>query len=449
VGGRCAVERGRRSGCQWERGALCFYKRGWGRGGVPMGCVRLWSWMLACGVAAAFTGGCGGSGGLRPSPETPLPAIGPAARQVALAGNEFGLELFGELASAAADRNVVVCPISVSMALGMTYNGAEGTTERAMRDVLGYGDLTRDEIDESYRDIIEYLARVDPSVELRIANSIWCRKGVRIKREFLEVNRDYFDADVRTLDFAWPGAAREINRWVEEKTCGRIEEIVDDPIDPMMIMFLIDAVYFRGAWTRPFDPEDTRDDVFHRPDGSTVPCRMMSVEDTLLYGKEEGLQIVELPYGRGGFSMVVMLPDRGADVDDLVGALTPRELEKWTEGLEEVVLYLEMPKFKLRYGAELKGPLCDMGMGVAFDPELANFARLYEGPENAYVSEVKHKTFIQVDEVGTEAAGVTEVGIRLTAIPMMRIDRTFVFAIRERETNAILFVGKIVEPVWI
>jgi serpin B len=390
--------------------------------------------------------GCGDKVGA-PDREPP-PELTAAAKQLVESDNRFGLNLFGEIVAAEPDENIFISPLSVSMALGMTYNGARGTTEEAMREVLEYGDLTREEINQSYRDIIDVLSALDPNVDFSIANSIWHRREVTFKPDFLDVNTRYFDAEVTPLDFSAPDAASTINDWVNQETNGRIEEIVDDPISPELIMFLINAIYFKAAWTYEFDPDETFDGMFNLPDGSQAPCRMMAMEDTFSYQKTKDFQAVELPYGDGDFSMVVMLPAAGSEVDDLIGLMTPENWSLWVGGFGNVRIVYHMPKFTLQYEIGLNDVLAAMGMGLAFDPHAADLTGLYEGFGNAYIDKVKHKTFVKVDEEGTEAAAVTSVGIGATSMPVsMIVDRPFVFVIRDSHTNTILFVGKVVEPL--
>jgi serpin B len=380
--------------------------------------------------------------------EEPRKELSEAATRLTESDNRFGLNLFGEIVGAEPERNIFISPLSVSMAFGMTFNGAGGETELAMRDVLEYGDLTGEEINQSYRDIIDVLSGLDPDVEFSIANSIWHRVELSFKREFLDVNRRYFDAEVTALNFGAPDAASIINGWVNEKTNGRIEEIVDDPIDPSLIMFLINAIYFKGAWTYEFDPEETYDGVFHLPDGSEGPCRMMAMQDTFSYQYTKDFQAVEMRYGRGDFSMVVLLPRKDLHVDDLIGMMSPENLKVWLQGFAEESIHYAMPKFTLEYEISLKDVLTAMGMGIAFDPGRADLRGLYEGFDNAYIDRVKHKTFVKVDEEGTEAAAVTSIGIGKTSMPpSMIVDRPFVFIIRDSHTNTVLFVGKVVEPL--
>ncbi|MBA7691412.1 hypothetical protein ES703_99955 [subsurface metagenome] len=325
-----------------------------------------------------------------------------------------------------------------------------------MRATLELADLTEDESNTAYQSLIELLTGADPQVRFDIANSIWYRDIWTFSSDFLQRCRDYFEAVVQGLDFSDPGAADVINAWVKENTQGKIEEIVDKPINPLTAMFLINALYFKGTWTYEFDPEDTEEDEFTRLDGSKVPCRMMSQEADLLYLATDQFQAVDLPYGNGLFSMTILLPRSDVHINDLITGLTPESWESWISELDTHAVQLELPKIKLAYGLKMNDVLKALGIGVAFDGGQANFSRmLVEGaeyPGNLFIDKVKHKTFVQMDEEGTEAAAVTMVEMAFTSIGpsslIMRVDRPFVFVIRERTSGALLFMGKIVEPVW-
>jgi len=363
---------------------------------------------------------------------------------LATSSNAFGLKLFKEIVLEEQDKNVFISPLSVSMALGMTYNGAAGTTEEAMRNTLEYGDLTQQEINESYRYLSVMLANLDPMAKFQIANSIWYRLGHYVPPEFININRTYFDAEVSALDFGAPNSKDIINDWVNEKTNGKIKEIVTDSDMYAALMFLINAIYFKGTWKYEFDPDDTQDALFNLFDGTKKPCRMMYQENDFHYFRNEYFQAVDLPYGDSGFSMIVFLPHPDINIDDLISELNQENWNLWGNSFSENTMELYLPKFKLEYDIELKNVLASLGMGIAFT-ESANFSGLGGG----YIDKVLHKTFVDVNEEGTEAAAVTVVGIYDSASPAktMRVDRPFIFAIREKTTGTILFMGKIVEPV--
>ncbi len=364
--------------------------------------------------------------------------------------NKFGLNLFKEIVNSDENKNIFISPLSISMALGMTYNGADSTTLEAMHETLEYGDLTIQEVNESYQSLIELLTELDPKVIFDIANSIWYREGFTVENDFLTTNQDYFDAIVEALDFNRSDAADIINAWVNENTNGKIEEIVDSPIDPLTIMFLINAIYFKGTWTYEFDEENTTDDIFYLPDGSEKECKMMSHKNDHNYFENEQFQAIDLPYGDAGFSMTILLPKPEVDIDSIIAQMNNETWNSRLGSFSEREVNLHLPKFKLEYEISLNDILSALGMSIAFDPNLADFTNINKDG-NLYISEVKHKTFVEVNEEGTEAAAVTSVEISLTSIGSgitMHVNRPFVFAIRENHSGTILFIGKIVEPVW-
>ncbi len=362
------------------------------------------------------------------------------------ASNQFGFGFFQELAAQSDGGNLFVSPLSVSMALGMTYNGARGTTEQGMRECLAFGDLTTGQINQGYLDLITLLTGMDSSVTLEIANSIWYRLGFEVLQEFIDVNVTFFAAVVAALDFGDSGAADTINAWVNEKTHGKIEEIVESPIDPLVVMYLINAIYFKGDWTFQFDKADTSDMIFHAPDGDKQ-VEMMNMKADLSVLQTEDFQAVDLAYGHGLFSMTVLLPREDKDIDDLVAELTPENWANWMgrfEEYNEMLLYL--PKFELEWEDSLVNVLTALGMEAAFDPAKADFSGI-DGALDLYISEVKHKTYVKVNEEGTEAAAVTSVEVSLSAAPTeIRVDRPFLFVIHDRHSGALLFMGKIVDP---
>ncbi len=371
--------------------------------------------------------------------------------QLIQADNAFGLELFRKIHAQGSGENIFISPLSVAMALGMTYNGAEGSTREAMQQTLELQGLDLQEVNESYRSLIDLLRGLDPSVEFRIANSIWYDDKYDFRQDFLDVNREYFDAEVAGLDFASPSAAPTINSWVDEKTNGRIEEIVDSPISPDLVMFLINAIYFKGDWTNQFDEELTRDGTFYLADDSEKQVEMMSYAgpDTVLayLDQNQGVQVLDLKYGGKAFSMTIVMPAEPSSIASLIGSLDSDDWQAWIGSLERTEAQVSMPKFTLEYELELNEALEALGMGVAFDPLNADFTRIYSGIERIYISKVKHKTFVDVNEKGTEAAAVTSVEVGITSVPpMIRIDRPFLFAIREKFSGTILFMGVMMEP---
>jgi serine protease inhibitor len=372
----------------------------------------------------------------------------PLEKSVVASANSFGFRLFSKINAVQTDSNVFISPFSVSMAFGMALNGANGATLDSLKQALGDAGMSMDEINQSYKNISATLTTLDPRVAFRIANSIWYRTGFEVLQKFLDDNKTYFDAEVASLDFSQPSALQTINNWVNTKTNGKIPTILDR-IERGVVMYLINAIYFKGAWTYQFDPQYTKDAPFTCGDGSTVSCQLMSQQATFAYYDDSEMQAIDLPYGDRMFSMTVILPRPGTSIDQFAAALTEEQWNTIVSSLDSSKVDLFIPKFKLEYKKTLNDELQALGMTIAFTPS-ADFSRIT--PEGGiFISEVKHKTFVEVNEEGTEAAAVTSIEfIRSTAegpsIPVMRIDRPFIFAIREHQSGTILFIGKIVDP---
>ncbi len=363
--------------------------------------------------------------------------------------NRFGIKLFKEIVEEEGDTNIFISPLSVSMALGMTYNGADGTTKEAMEKTLELSGLTIEEINESYQNLINLLTQLDPKVQFDIANSIWYCNIWTPKEEFLDLCAQYFYAQVTGMNFSAFDAADIINAWVDENTNGRIKEIVEKPIDDDIVMFLINAIYFKAAWTYQFDKELTTDDKFYLEDGSAVNCRMMEQRAIYDYYLDDDFVAVDLPYGDGKFSMTIFLPNGDKDVDDLIERLNQENYDAWIGSLStpEDSFDVYIPKFKLEYGLELDDALKALGMRIAFSYS-ADFSKMYSGG-GVWISKVIHKTFVEVNEEGTEAAAAISVPIWCSLPPGLgsfKVNRPFVFVIRESDSGTILFIGKIVNP---
>ncbi|UCF64214.1 MAG: serpin family protein [bacterium] len=365
--------------------------------------------------------------------------------------NRFGIKIFKELSQSSPDSNVFISPLSISMALGMTLNGAAGETRLAMEKTLELYGLTQQEINQSYLSLITLLSQLDPKVAFKIANSIWYRDDLSFKQEFIDINKYYFNARVESLNFSDPGSILKINQWVFDQTHGKIKKMINQ-IDPNDIMFLINAIYFKGIWTYQFDPQLTQEDQFYHPAGHTITCQLMHQERNFFYLEDNDIQAVELPYGNGDFRMAIILPKKEVSLQNLISNITHEQLINWLGSFQTCQGVLEFPKFKFAYKKKLNDILGKLGMGVAFDPINANFSNLYEGLGNAFISLVMHKSFIQVDEEGTEAAAATSVTITLTSAGsdkfIMRVVRPFLFVLYDKPSQTVLFVGKITEPQW-
>src|SRR5829696_10244651 len=402
-------------------------------------------------VTLALAAACSSS--TEPDTSKPGPALDALPRaltaseqKVIGAANDFSFALFRQLSAARSDSNVFTSPLSASMALGMTMNGAAGTTYEEMRSTLGFGaSATETEIGTSYKSLITLLRGLDPSVDFRIANSIWYRTGFPVEPAFLDANRNWFDAQVGALDFASPTAVPTINDWVSTATAGKIPTIIDD-IRGEQVMFLINAIYFKGSWRAKFDPARTVDASFKGVAGDQ-PAKLMHRDGTIRHLQTADFSAVDLPYGNSAYSMTVVLPNEGKSVDAVAASLQSTAWAGWVGQFRDADVDLYLPRFKLEWQRMLIPDLQSLGMRAAFVDGGADFSRMSSLGRQLFISLVKQKTYVDVNEEGTEAAAVTNVGISLTSMPVrstFRVDRPFVFVIRERLSGAILFMGKIV-----
>ncbi|HOV92290.1 MAG TPA: serpin family protein [Candidatus Kapabacteria bacterium] len=384
-----------------------------------------------------------------PTVYTPPRQLTAGEEKLVSVDNSFGFKLFKEVNSEDGDKNVVISPLSISMALGMTVNGAAGETRDAMLKTMELYGLSMDEVNQSYRTLIDLLANLDPKVKFQLANSIWYRNDYKFEQTFFDLCKQYFDAEVIGLNFNESEKSKEIiNNWVNEKTKGKIKDIVDQ-IDGNSMMFLINAIYFKGAWHSKFEPKDTYKGKFTKLNGEKQDCDMMKQESQFEYYSNDYFQIVDMPYSFGDWSMTIFLPQLDKSFNECVAAFTKDNYEQWIANLDTEKIAIEMPKFKIEYKTSLNNTLKKLGMGIAFIPGEADFTNMSElYGERLYIDSVKHKTFIQVDEEGTEAAAVTSVEIGLKSMPKLKnvmINRPFLFVLRDTHSGTILFIGKILE----
>jgi serine protease inhibitor len=366
-------------------------------------------------------------------------------RSVADAANDFSFALFRQLSSAQRDSNVFTSPLSASMALGMTMNGAAGATYDQMRTALAFGNAGENDIDAGYKGLIGLLRGLDPSVDFQIANSIWYRRDFPFESSFLDAGTRWFDAKVSGLDFSDPAAVNTINQWVSTATAGKIPTIVDG-IDDSNVMFLINAIYFKGSWRDRFDAAQTLDAPFHGIAGDQ-PAKLMHRTGSMHYLVTPTFEAVDLPYGNSAFSMTVLLPREGMSVEALAASLQESAWSSWMGQFHDAEVDLYLPRFRMEWARQLNDDLRSLGMRDAFIGNVADFTRMSSRGRELFISEVRQKTYVDVNEEGTEAAAATSVGISVTSAPMrvpVRVDRPFVFAIRERLTGTIIFMGKIV-----
>ncbi|HZM14176.1 MAG TPA: serpin family protein, partial [Bacteroidales bacterium] len=338
---------------------------------------------------------------------------------------------------------------SVTSALSMTLNGAAGETFEAMRSALCYDDRTIDEINETYLKLIEEMIPVDEKVIVEIANSVWVENKFTPKQAFIDALVKWYLAEVKKIDVTDPGAVDQVNAWIEDKTHDKIQNMLTSLPDNLA-MLLVNAVYFKGKWKHQFDKDDTHDRSFYVTPDAPVDVPMMYQKQNFALAGTENATLVELPYGQGNYSMVVMLPDEGVSTEAAALTLTPENWAGWMESLSagttEMEIYL--PRFKYDYKRRLNDDLVSLGMGIAFDPNNADFSNISD--LQLYITDVLHQTFIETNEEGTEAAAATVVIIGTTSMPpptpVINVNRPFLYFIRETTTGTIVFMGKVVDP---
>lgn len=376
-------------------------------------------------------------------------ALTPVQKSLVQAGNNFALNLFATICREEENTpQVFVSPYSVSEALTMTYNGAAGATADSISNVLGYEGMSKEEINVYCKTLRTALLTLDPKVQLSIANSIWYRLGFEVQTSFIDVNKTWFDAAVKELDFSSPQAPVIINKWIADKTNNRIKDVIHE-IDPATVMFLINAIWFKGMWTNSFDPKNTREKDFYCL-GKTVIIPFMQQDHTFPYYRNDVFAMAEMPYGKGNYAMLVLLPNEGKKINDILNYLNSDNWAEWKIGLQDKRLKMEFPKLKFTYKIILNQILSNMGMGIAFTDE-ADFSGINPF-EDLLISKVLHHSFLEVNEEGTEAAAVTVVDVEVTSVPNQPeivpfiVNKPFLFAIHEHSTGAILFMGMINEP---
>ena len=375
----------------------------------------------------------------------------------------FAFELYRLLTEREGNENLFYSPYSISLALAMTYVGARGETQVEMADVLHFT-LSQERLHPAFNALDQELAQRGEGAEgkgeadsrgakgfrLNIANAIWGQEDYRFLDTFLDILAQNYGAGLRTLDFA--GSPEEsrvaINDWVNEQTEGKIEDLIPQGgIDALTRLVLTNAIYFNAAWANPFEEAATREEAFTLLDGREVSVPMMRQSESLGYAAGEGYQAVELPYDGREMSMVIVVPEEG-EFEAFEDSLDAGQVEAVIEQLRRRQVALKMPRFEFDARFSLKEALTALGMPQAFS-DAGDFSGM-TGKKDLLISDVFHKAFVSVDEAGTEAAAATAVVMKLTSAAPdsveVNVDRPFLFLIRDIETGAILFVGRVVDP---
>lgn len=373
--------------------------------------------------------------------------------------NAFGIGLFGQLNASqdgpksSSSYNQMISPAGIGFALSMLREGASGQTAGEMDGVLGStldADASPGHLQRSLR---ERLSSADASVQLEIANALWSQAGHPVSEDYAEALRVHYGADNREIDFRAPEAADIINRWVSDSTHGRIDQFVDGGTLYGLSTYLANAVYFKGSWSEKFNPDLTADRPFFTAGSqsqTSVDVPTMKQNGRYAYLDAEGFQAVRLPYGEARtFDMLLALPDPGRTLEEFHAGQLPN-WEEWNGTFVSARGTIELPKFKLETSLRLNEALMGLGMRKAFDAAESDFSGMGQG-NGQPIGAVAHKTFIEVDEEGTEAAAVTGIARAGAAFPQdepfeLIFNRPFFFAVTERTTGLILFMGDLVDP---
>lgn len=347
------------------------------------------------------------------------------------------------------NNNTFVSPASVMLALAMTYNGADGKTRDGMARALEVEGMSLEDVNRGFADLKSALVSTDPKIQLNIANSLWARNGFEFNPAFVERNKQHYAAEIASLNFSDPAATNTINSWVSKNTAGKIDKIIEQ-IKDGDILFLINAIYFKGQWQFEFKKENTKPDVFRLAAGQQKQLPMMSQSRSFFYYKGKDFQSVALPYGKGGVSMYIFLPDELRSLKQFEQDLTPENWDGWMQSFRVQPGDLKLPRFKVEWESNLNDALKALGMEEAFDSQRANFSQMAKTANPLFISEVKHKAVCEVNEEGTVAAAVTSVTMGIASAPpppfSMKVDRPFFFAIRDNQTGVILFMGSVTNP---
>ena len=383
-------------------------------------------------------------------PATALADVSP----LAVADNGFGFNLLQLLAQDETAQNIFISPYSASTVLQMVGNGAAGQTKTEMQQVLETANLSDADVNAANAKAARYFNHQDTNLVLLSANNaIWYRPSFTVNPDFIAVNRDHFEATVDPLDFTDPRAVEVINHWAEDKTHGKITHLADGMIDPNRTeMILANAVYFKGKWASPFKAHAIQNRPFCLRDGSQKTVPMMRQTHFFAYQRGADFQAIRLPYQNQDLAMYIFLPDTYSTPKKLLSTLNGDEWQSVIKpGFTNEQGLLELPKFKFEYKVQLKDPLETLGMKDAFDPTRANFSGI--APQQLCISAVLQKTFVDVNEQGTEAAAATIVGFYGSAIMIpppnqfeMIVNRPFLFLIEDNHTGIILFMGIVNHP---
>lgn len=363
--------------------------------------------------------------------------------------NQFGFELLMNL-DGGEENNIFISPISAYIALSMLLSGADGKTKKEIEEILNVKNIDIEQFYETSKSILMHLQRDSDQIEVKIGNSLWINDFFQFQETFKRNAKDYFNGEIYEIDMRNKRSLTKINNWVADTTNGKIDQIIDGPLDESIIAYIINAVYFNGNWKYAFQKNQTKQATFHPADGSNLQAKFMQLKEKLPYYETEKYQAVQLPYSDGEMSMNIFLPKQGG-LADIVNHLAASDWDVLIKKFRKKEGTVLLPKFELSYETSLLATLQKMGLKDAFDKSLADFSQMIVSDERIFISDMKQQTYIDVHEKGTEAAGVTSTEMKLTAAPAdqpfyMDINQPFLIVIMDHETDVILFLGTISHP---
>src|SRR5699024_1422655 len=332
----------------------------------------------------------------------------------------LGFEIKDQLAEKDADNNTFISPVSLYMALSMVSSGAENETQSEITNLLGADDTDISTFNEANQSLLETLNDKDSDdIQLDIANSLWVDEQYNVDAKYEEIIDQYFHGKIASINSKDPEAADEINDWISEQTQNKIDDVVESPLSEDFAAMLVNAVYFNSDWSFPFDEEETKDDIFHLNNEEEKEVPFMHMDEKLDYVKNDDYEAVKLPYGEDGeMSMSLFLPSKDGDLASIHQAFQNNNIEDLMAEMDQTQGSISLPKFKIEYEEKMNDVLKQLGMEQAFDKDLADFPNMIEEDESLYISTIKHSTYIDVNEEGTEAAGSTSVEMETTSMPV-------------------------------
>lgn len=359
--------------------------------------------------------------------------------------SEFALDLFNRLANKDSSSNIFISPISISIAMAMVYNGANGASRQDISEIFRFKNYDADSLNKAFKLLLTSMSGIDEMVELYTGNSIWLKDDLKINKDFTSLTENYYNATVNLADFESSDTVNKINDWAGKATQGKIKNIADPASLKNAVIYLANAIYFKGQWRDKFKQENTEEDDFFLADKSSKKVQMMQNTGEFDYYDGEKFRVIRMPYGRRKSSMYVFLPDEDIDINDLLTSLSVELLDKYILQSTSEEVMLKFPKFNIDYSANLENTLKNMGMNTSFNKDTADFSGIAPG---VFISQIAHKAIIEVNEEGTVAAAASSFGMGALAVKPIEftVNKPFILLIKDDRTGNILFEGRIMVP---